>query len=198
MSNVHVAAYYANRFDPDTLFPELAIVPSKDVFYGIPLSALSVASFEYEATFNGISITALGISDFESNWADNFLPDGNPSVTSSVDSTIAIGSWMSTLGLTYLTSPYNQFDMTNQFIALSVPEITYSNDFIMSSVVKPFDYMITVAFETVAIIDNTSAHAGYKFGLLDAEDVIVTDFSSTAEPSQIYIKESNFNLTVAI
>lgn len=198
MSNVHIAAYYANRFDPDTLFPELAIVPSADVFYGIPLTALNVREFEFEAKFDGILISALGIKDLSTDLSSNFLSEGNPSITSQVDSTIAIVSLMATIGLTYLTNPLSAYQMQKQMTTLAQPTATYSIDYRLDSIVRPFDYLTNVGFESKILVQNQYAHAGYKFMLINTVDLMPTDFNSELIPSPIFIKEASLNFSIAI
>lgn len=198
MSNVHIAAYYANRFDPDTLFPELAIVPSADVFYGMPLNALNIRSVEFESKFDGILISALGMKDISTSFENNFLPEGNPSITNQVDSTISMVSLMATIGLTYLTSPVVEFDMQNQMATLVQPTATYSNDYALRSTVNPFDYLTTVGFEVKSEMQNQFAHAGYKFLFINTVDSIQAQFLSEPIPAPIFIRESNFNVSIAI
>lgn len=199
MSNVHIAAYYANRFDPDTLFPELAIVPSADVFYGTPLTALNIRELEFEAKFDGVLISALGMKDISTDLLNNFLPEGNPSISNQVDSTIAIVSLMATIGLTYLTSPVAKFDMKNQMTTvLQQPTITYSSDYTLKSLVKSFDYLTTVGIEAKVLVQNQFAHAGYKFLLINTIEPVQTNFSSELPPAPIFIKEASLNLSIAI
>lgn len=198
MSNVHIAAYYANRFDPDTLFPELAIVPSADVFYGMSLSALNIQSVEFEPKFDGILISALGMKDISTGFENNFLPEGNPSITNQVDSTISMVSLMATLGLTYLTSPVVEFDMQNQMTTLVQPTATYSIDYALRSVVNPFDYLTNVGFEVKSEMQNQYAHAGYKFLLINTIEPMQAQFLSEPIPAPIFISEASFNVSIAI
>lgn len=198
MSNVHVAAYYANRFDPDTLFPELAIVPSADIFYGTPLSSLNILEIEFEASFDGVLVSALGIKDVSSDFENNFLPEGNPSLANINDSTIAINRLMATIGLTFLTSPVTSFVISNQMLSMSQPTLTYSNDFILSNVASQLDYKTTLAYESKFVQQNQYVHAGYKFFLVNITDSVATDLNPTSVPSMIFIRESTFNVSLSL
>lgn len=198
MSNVHVASYYANRFDPDTLFPELVMIKSSDVFYGTDLKALNIQSLEFEPKFEGTYIDAVYVKDVVSDLPENFLPEGNPLLVNQVTSQLANASMMATLGLTYLTSPQNYFNLANQVKSLDQPTATYSNDYALKSCVSQLDYMTNTAFELKSENPNQFVHAGYKFFLINTIEPMEINFESIDVPTPIFIRESVLTISISI
>jgi hypothetical protein len=198
MPSVHIASYYANRFDPDTLFPELAMFKSSDVFYGTNLTALNIEGLEFTPKFEGTSVNALYVKDVATDLLSNFIPEGNPLISNQVVNTLSVVSLMATLGLTYLTNPFAEFDMGNQMKADQQIYATYSIDYNLKNIVNKLDYMTDLAFESKSENQNQFVHAGYKFFLINTIEPMESSFISNSIPSPVFIRESVLSISISI
>lgn len=163
MSHTFVQSYYANRFDPNTFFPELIAIDSKNIFSAVPMYAIGINPIEIASTFTSTPLTAWKFLDrLELDLEDCFVQTiPNFTLMEEIRETFEASSTITFVGLTYLASEDQNFDVSGQ--------LDYASNY-------------SFGFPVEANIANEDCLSFRQktFGLFDPADNVNTNFQTSS------------------